>query len=61
MDNLELVRWELRDRTAAHERLVTDVRLEAELVGPGPAARTHRAIFSLLIGVVGVLLWLVAQ
>lgn len=61
MDNLESVRWELHDRTAAHERLAADVRLEAELAGPKPVARAHRAVFSLLIGIVGVLAWLVAR
>jgi hypothetical protein len=61
MDNLEMVRWELRDRTAAHERLVEDVRLGAELAGPKPAVRAHQAVFSVLIGLAGVVFWLVAR
>jgi hypothetical protein len=61
MDNLESVRWELHDRTTSHERLGQNMRLEAELACSKPAPRTQHTIFSLLIGIASILVWLMVR
>ena len=85
MDNLELVRWEVKDsaaalqrmagqrsyaqqidqqvkeRQAAHQRMVKEARLAAELDASKPSSQYARAFVSLLIGIAGVMLWLVAR
>jgi hypothetical protein len=85
MDNLELVRWEVKDRAAAlqrmagqrsyaqqidqqvkerqaaHQRMAEEARLAAGSDASKPSGQHVRAFVSLLIGIVGVLAWLVAR
>jgi hypothetical protein len=61
MDNLESVRWELKDRTNAHEHFVREVRMDAELAEPKIAGKTRFVILPLLASVAGVLVWLMAR
>jgi hypothetical protein len=61
MDNLESVRWELHDRTDAHERLVEMARQDAELAERKETERTPLLVLPVLVSVAGVLLWLVVR
>ena len=61
MDNLESVRWELKDRIDAHKRLAEEARLDSELTEPKAAGKTRLVILPILASVAGVLVWLLAR
>ena len=52
---------QVKARAAAYRRMAQDARLEAGLDASRPSFRIPRESFPLLIGLAGVLLWLVAR